>query len=85
MEQRDLPPRLCRYHGKVLQTKEVTRIKIAIAVGGYVGPSNGVLLAQCHEVVVIDVVPEKVAMLNRKESLIIDSELEDYLTSKPLN
>lgn len=60
-------------------------MKIAIAGTGYVGLSNGVLLSQHHEVVALDVVPEKVAMLNRKESPIQDAELEDYLKNKPLN
>jgi UDPglucose 6-dehydrogenase len=60
-------------------------MKIAIAGTGYVGLSNAVLLAQHNEVVAIDIVPEKVAMLNRKHSPIEDMELEDYLTNKPLN
>jgi UDPglucose 6-dehydrogenase len=60
-------------------------MKIAIAGTGYVGLSNGVLLSQHHEVVALDVVPEKVSMLNRKESTIQDAELEDYLKNKPLN
>ena len=60
-------------------------MKIAIAGTGYVGLSNGVLLSQHHEVVALDIVPEKVEMLNRKESPIIDAELEDYLKNRPLN
>ena len=60
-------------------------MKIAIAGTGYVGLSNAVLLAQKNEVVAIDIVPEKVAMLNRKEAPIVDVEIEDYLKHKPLN
>lgn len=60
-------------------------MKIAIAGTGYVGLSNAVLLAQHNEVVAIDIVPEKVEMLNRRQSTIEDAEIEDYLKHKALN
>ena len=60
-------------------------MKIAIAGTGYVGLSLAVLLAQRHEVVALDIVPEKVDKLNRKVSPIADAEIEDYLQHKPLN
>nr|WP_129734022.1 nucleotide sugar dehydrogenase [Parabacteroides goldsteinii] len=60
-------------------------MKIAVAGTGYVGLSIATLLAQHHQVVAVDVIPEKVDMLNRKESPIQDEYIEKYLAEKPLN
>lgn len=60
-------------------------MKIAIAGTGYVGLSNAILLAQHHEVVALDIVPEKIALLQQRKSPIEDREIEDYLANKPLN
>lgn len=58
---------------------------VAVAGTGYVGLSNAILLAQKNEVYAVDVVPEKVEMLNNKKSPIVDKEIEEYLATKELN
>ena len=60
-------------------------IKIAVAGTGYVGLSIATLLAQRHLVMAVDVIPEKVEMLNRKQSPIQDEYIEKYLAEKELN
>ncbi len=60
-------------------------MKIAVAGTGYVGLSIATLLAQHHQVTAVDVIPEKVEMLNRKQSPIQDEYIEKYLAEKPLN
>jgi UDPglucose 6-dehydrogenase len=59
-------------------------VKITIVGTGYVGLSNGVLLAQHNEVICLDIVPKKVAMINRKESPIEDPDIEDFLKNRSL-
>lgn len=60
-------------------------MKIAVAGTGYVGLSLAVLLAQHHEVVALDIVPEKIDLLNKKQSPIVDEKITDFLNNKALN
>lgn len=60
-------------------------MKIAVAGNGYVGLSNSILLAQNNEVWAVDIVEEKVDLINHKKSPIVDKEIEEYLAEKPLN
>jgi len=60
-------------------------MKIAVVGTGYVGLSNAMLLAQHHEVVALDVVAEKVGLLNNGKSPLVDKEIEAFLSHKKLN
>lgn len=59
--------------------------KIAVAGTGYVGLSNAVLLSQHNKVTAVDIIPEKVEMINQRRSPIVDKELEEYLAKPELN
>ncbi|MFK3977008.1 nucleotide sugar dehydrogenase [Shewanella vesiculosa] len=60
-------------------------MKITIVGTGYVGLSNAMLLAQHNDVIAIDIIAQKVNMLNDKQSPIVDTEIEDFLKNKPLS
>lgn len=59
-------------------------MKIAVAGTGYVGLSNSILLSQHNEVYAVDIIPEKVEMINNRKSPLVDAEIEDYLANKEL-
>ena len=61
------------------------RKKIAVAGTGYVGLSNAILLAQHNKVTAVDIIPEKIELINNKKSPIVDKEIEDYLANKELD
>ena len=63
----------------------MNELKIAVAGTGYVGLSIATLLAQHHQVTAVDVIPEKVNIINRRKSPIQDEYIEKYLEEKPLN
>ena len=65
--------------------KDEKNVKITVAGTGYVGLSNAILLAQHNEVIALDIIQEKVDMINNKKSPIVDKEIEEYLATKELN
>ena len=60
-------------------------MKIAVAGTGYVGLSLATLLARHNEVIAVDIVPEKIKMINEKKSPIVDKEIQEFLSNEPLN
>ena len=72
------------YHECMKKARNL-RMKIAVAGTGYVGVANSILLAQNHEVWAVDILPEKVEMINRRQSPIADPDIEEYLASHKLN
>lgn len=68
-----------------LKNKGVSLMKITVAGTGYVGLSNAVLLAQHNEVTALDIIQEKVDMINNKKSPIVDEEIQTFLETKELN
>lgn len=68
-----------------MMKKGIDKMKIAVVGTGYVGLSNAILLAQNNEVYAVDIIPEKVDMINNRKSPIVDKEIEEYLSEKELN
>lgn len=68
-----------------IKNNKLVKMKIAIAGTGYVGLSNAMLLSQHHDVIAVDIIEEKVRLLNDRVSPIVDAEIEDFLANKPLN
>ncbi len=64
---------------------ELKNLKIAVAGTGYVGLSIATLLSQHHQVTAVDIIPEKVALINQRKSPIQDEYIEKYLAEKELN
>ena len=65
--------------------KKMKDLVISVAGTGYVGLSIATLLSQRHKVYAVDIVPEKVELINKRKSPIIDKEIEEYLATKDLN
>ena len=67
------------------RTGNAQKYKIAVAGTGYVGLSNAILLAQHNKVIAVDIIPEKVEMINNRKSPIVDTEIEEYLAYHELD
>ena len=75
----------CPYRSVInISINHMNDIKIAVAGTGYVGLSIATLLAQHHKVTAVDVIPEKVELINRRKSPIQDEYIERYLAEKDL-
>lgn len=68
-----------------MRVREEYKMKITVAGTGYVGLSNAILLSQHNEVIALDILQDKVDMINNKKSPIVDQEIEEYLATKELN
>jgi UDPglucose 6-dehydrogenase len=73
------------YLKRLRSSGDVSKMKITIAGTGYVGLSNAILLAQHNEVIALDIIQEKVDMINNRRSPIMDHEIEEFLATKELN
>ena len=69
----------------VKQHQDMTQYNIAVAGTGYVGMSIATLLAQHNHITAVDIIPEKVEMINRRQSPVQDEYIEDYLAKKDLD
>src|SRR5699024_6741186 len=76
---------MCLINNTRINLRKCMQLKITVAGTGYVGLSNAVLLAQANKVTALDIIQEKVDMINNKQSPIVDAEIEAFLAEKELN